>query len=378
VLPAAPDPRALTQRAGRFREYGLPVLGVVVLATGVLQLLMGALKLGRWFRAISVAIVEGMLAGIGLVLIAGQLYSMAGAKAPAEGLAKIAGLSGMLADAIGSPGARAALGLGAGTIAVLVLWKKLPKAVQVIPAPLAAVGLATAASTVLGLPVAKVEVRGLLGSLQPPSPSAFGDLMEVGVLSTVLAFTLIASAESLFSATAVDRLHDGPRTQYDKECLTVRLSGGGTGCVRLVRAAPAGAEKASGDRANTPSAVPPRRTAPRHARPCRRPASGPGVRRRVRRSSVAAAQSQVTSSRGTYRVLKVSRSTSLPSSLKTRSTATLKPSSGVCGTHFSPEPSRVPGCFTLVRGPLTDSTESYFLVPRKVTVTELSVARASM
>lgn len=111
------------------REYGLPVLGVVVLATGVLQLLMGALKLGRYFRAISVAVVEGMLAGIGLVLIAGQLYSMAGTKASAEGLAKIAGLPGMLADAVGAPGARAALSLGAGTIAVLVLWKKLPKAI---------------------------------------------------------------------------------------------------------------------------------------------------------------------------------------------------------------------------------------------------------
>jgi MFS superfamily sulfate permease-like transporter len=35
-------------------------------------------------------------------------------------------------------------------------------------------------------------------------------------LGTVLAFTLIASAESLFSAAAVDRLHDGPRTEYDR------------------------------------------------------------------------------------------------------------------------------------------------------------------
>lgn len=201
------------------REFGLPVLGVLVLVTGLLQILMGALRWGRWFRAISVAVVEGMLAGIGLVLIAGQLYSMAGAKAPAEGLAKIAGLPGMLAGATGSPGARAALGLGAGTIVILVLWKKLPKAIQVVPAPLAAVGLATLASVVLGLPVAKVEMRGLLGAVQPPTPGAFVDLMDVGVLGTVLAFTLIASAESLFSAAAVDRLHDGPRTQYDKELM---------------------------------------------------------------------------------------------------------------------------------------------------------------
>jgi MFS superfamily sulfate permease-like transporter len=122
------------------QEFGLPVPGALVLATGLLQILIGALRWGRrWFRAISVAVVEGMLAGIGLVLIAGRLNSMAGTKAPAEDLAKIAGLPGMLADAVGSPGAQATLGLGAGTIAVLVLvlvlWKKLPKAIQVIPAP---------------------------------------------------------------------------------------------------------------------------------------------------------------------------------------------------------------------------------------------------
>ncbi|MFC8344015.1 SulP family inorganic anion transporter [Streptomyces sp. NPDC057280] len=199
------------------REFGLPVLGVIVLATGLLQMLMGTLKLGRWFRAISVSVVEGMLAGIGLVLIAGQLYAMAGTEAPASGLGKIAGLPGALVDAFGDSGALASLGLGAGTIAVLVLWKRMPAAVRTVPGPLAAVGLATLAALVFSMPVATVEVQGLLGSVQPPSASAFGELASVGVLATIVAFTLIASAESLFCAAAVDRLHDGPRTEYDKE-----------------------------------------------------------------------------------------------------------------------------------------------------------------
>jgi len=201
------------------RAYGLPVLGVIVLATGLLQLLMGALKLGRYFRAISVSVVEGMLAGIGLVLIAGQLYSLAGTEAPASGLGKIAGLPGALADAATSTEALASLGLGAGTIAVLVLWKRMPSAVRTVPGPLAAVGLATLTAVVFSLPVATVEVKGLLGSVQPPSLGTFGELASLGVLGTIVAFTLIASAESLFSAAAVDRLHDGPRTEYDKELM---------------------------------------------------------------------------------------------------------------------------------------------------------------
>jgi MFS superfamily sulfate permease-like transporter len=199
------------------QEFGLPVLGVIVLATGVLQILMGTLKLGRWFRAISVSVVEGMLAGIGLVLIAGQLYAMADAKAPASGLGKIAGLPGALADAVGNTGALASLGLGVGTIAVLVLWKRMPGKVRTVPGPLAAVGLATLAALAFSMPVATVEVQGLLGSIQPPSFTAFGELANIGVLATIVAFTLIASAESLFSAAAVDRMHDGPRTAYDKE-----------------------------------------------------------------------------------------------------------------------------------------------------------------
>ncbi|WP_225826309.1 SulP family inorganic anion transporter [Streptomyces naphthomycinicus] len=201
------------------KEFGLPVLGVIVLLTGLLQVAMGLLRLGRYFRAISVSVVEGMLAGIGLVLIAGQLYPALAAKAPDSGLDKIAGLPGAFLDAFGDTGALASLAVCAGTIAVLLLWKHTPAKMRAVPGPLAAVGLATLATLVLSLPVATVEVRGLLGSVQPPPLGAFGELAGPGLLGTVAAFTLIASAESLFSAAAVDRLHSGPRTQYNRELI---------------------------------------------------------------------------------------------------------------------------------------------------------------
>ncbi|QFU92729.1 SulP family inorganic anion transporter [Amycolatopsis sp. YIM 10] len=201
------------------RQFGLPALGVIVLAAGLLQLAMGALKLGRWFRAISVSVVEGMLAGIGLVLIAGQLYTAAGLTAPASGIGKLAGLPGAVAEVVGNPTALASIALGAGTIAVLVLWKRMPKRVQAVPGPLAAVGLASVVSLVFSLPVATVEVQGLLGAIQLPELASFGELANLSLIGTILAFTLIASAESLFSAAAVDRLHNGPRTEYDKELM---------------------------------------------------------------------------------------------------------------------------------------------------------------
>ncbi|MFP1626338.1 SulP family inorganic anion transporter [Streptomyces sp. 5K101] len=200
-------------------EFGVSALGVIVLIAGLLQLAMGFLGIGRWFRAISVSVVEGMLCGIGLVIIAGQIYAAAGLKAPESGIGKIVGLPGALAEALGSAAALASLAIGAGTIAVVVLWKKLPKAVQSVPGALAAVVLATVATLALSLPVATVKVEGLLGVIQPPGAEAFGELANPAIWGTIIAFALIASAESLFSAAAVDRLHDGPRTQYNKEMI---------------------------------------------------------------------------------------------------------------------------------------------------------------
>ncbi|WP_069169681.1 SulP family inorganic anion transporter [Streptomyces griseus] len=201
------------------RAYGLATLGVIVLASGLLQLLMGALRLGRWFRAISVSVVEGMLAGIGLVIIAGQLYAAAGIKAPTSGLGKVTELPGALAGAVVRAEALTSLAVGAGTVVVLVLWQRAPARVRAVPGALTAVVLATLVSLAFSLPVATVEVRGLFGAVQLPGSEALGQLADIGVLGTVLAFTLIASAESLFSAAAVDRLHDGPRTRYDKELM---------------------------------------------------------------------------------------------------------------------------------------------------------------
>ncbi|MFD9747273.1 SulP family inorganic anion transporter [[Kitasatospora] papulosa] len=201
------------------QSFGLPALGVIVLTTGLLQVGMGALRLGRWFRAISVSVVEGMLAGIGLVLIAGQLYAAAGVDAPLSGTGKVTGIPGLLVDAVSSPAALTSLALGASTIALVVGWRRMPKRVRAVPGALAAVVLATLATLVFDLPVETVRVQGLLDAVQVPALSEFGGLATLSLLGTVAAFTLIASAESLFSAAAVDRLHDGPRTQYDKELM---------------------------------------------------------------------------------------------------------------------------------------------------------------
>jgi MFS superfamily sulfate permease-like transporter len=96
-----------------------------------------------------------MLAGIGLVLIAGQVYAMGDETAPSGGLGKIAGL-GSLAGAADP----VALVIGAGTVAVLLLWPRWRRGARVVPAPLLAVGLASAATGAFDLAVRRVRCGG--------------------------------------------------------------------------------------------------------------------------------------------------------------------------------------------------------------------------
>src|ERR1700754_2949378 len=56
--------------------YGLGALGAITLLAGLVQVGLGLLRLGRWFRAISLSVVQGMLAGIGLVIVLGQVYAL--------------------------------------------------------------------------------------------------------------------------------------------------------------------------------------------------------------------------------------------------------------------------------------------------------------
>ncbi len=58
------------------QSHGLEVLGLAVLLGGALQLLAGLLRYGRWFRAVSPAVIHGMLAGIGVLILSSQFHVM--------------------------------------------------------------------------------------------------------------------------------------------------------------------------------------------------------------------------------------------------------------------------------------------------------------
>ncbi|HEY8458996.1 MAG TPA: SulP family inorganic anion transporter, partial [Blastocatellia bacterium] len=71
---------------------------------------------------------------------------------------------------------------------------------------------------VLQLPIKYVSIDGdLLSVVNLPTAETFGKLLTGSAISSALALCFIASAETLLSAAAADRLHQGERTKYNRE-----------------------------------------------------------------------------------------------------------------------------------------------------------------
>ena len=114
---------------------------------------------------------------------------------------------------------RIAAWIGILTIAIILLWQKFtPKQLRLVPAPLVAIVAATSLAYFLVLPVFYVEIPGsLLDEIRLPTLTLLKNAPWGEILQTAALIAIIASAETLLCATAVDQLAAGSRTNYDRE-----------------------------------------------------------------------------------------------------------------------------------------------------------------
>jgi MFS superfamily sulfate permease-like transporter len=335
------------------REHGMPAMGIAVMIGGALQFAAGLLKLGQWFRAVSPAVIHGMLSGIGVLIFSSQIHVMVDDRPRENGLKNLLSIpeaiwkglplpvlepperraarieflqlfgqlherqgeveshvgrlitrhgtekqhawekdhladflpqqqklvedlhaarqrvvespvyqaNGKRAEALdaalgrsirslemaqvdlkqrrleevptsqakASQSLAAVLGslkshdwaakIGLLSILVILMWQTLtPKSWRLIPGPLLAVLLCTGVAYALSLPVLYVEVPdNLIDGLTFPSLNVFQDVAPRDLAIAAIMIAVVASAETLLCASAVDRMHSGPRTQYDKE-----------------------------------------------------------------------------------------------------------------------------------------------------------------
>lgn len=109
--------------------------------------------------------------------------------------------------------------VGLATITLICLWQGLaPRRLRLVPGPLVAVLAVTLASWLADLPVLYVEVPdNLMDGLTFPTLNVLSDVELSRLLLAGVMLAAIASAETLLCASAVDRMHSGPRTNYDRE-----------------------------------------------------------------------------------------------------------------------------------------------------------------
>jgi MFS superfamily sulfate permease-like transporter len=337
------------------QRFGLETLGIMVLLAGVIQVVAGIFRFGQWFRAVSPAVIKGMLSGIGVLIFASQFHVMVDDKPKGSGIENLVTIPQAFTKAMAVPDSRSresrefhrrmlqqvgelhrkqidlhervaqifphvrdpkleyaeaaerriapsivarqqrigrelelvaaelrrieghlatpeqaravdqataaainqnqialdalrdgepastmaaqddcvaklqdlldqlknhhiAAHLGIVAIVVIVLWQCAPAKVRVIPSPLVAVVVATIGATVLRLPVFYVEVPDRLwDGIHLPSLAVLREVHVVAIIQSAFLIAMVASAETLLCATAVDQMHDGRRTNYDRE-----------------------------------------------------------------------------------------------------------------------------------------------------------------
>ena len=215
---------------GDAMTYALTALGLSVFIAGVLQFVAGRMRLGRWFRAVSPAVIKGMLSGIGALILISQFHvmldhkAMWGEKAARGGLQYLATIPTAIQKCFdfgnGATHFLAAL-IGVVTICTIYLWSKFaPKKVSFVPGALVGILVATLFSTLMGFQVEQLSVpANMFGETTLPSARWGSFILESSTWLSAFVFAIVASAATLLTASAVDNMSRdiGVKTDFDQE-----------------------------------------------------------------------------------------------------------------------------------------------------------------
>ena len=211
--------------AALLTEFGPGALGVALPVMAGLTILGGLLRLGQVFRAVSPAVIHGMLAGIGVLILASQVHVLFDAKGPGGGLKNLLAIPATVADGVwppdGSPKQMAA-GVGLLALAIMAFWPSMPKRIRIVPGALAAAGAATILTLAFGLPIETVEMPDTIAdAVRTPQAEDFLLLKSPAFWIALFALTFVCSAETLLCSSAVDGMGDGEASDSDRELIAL-------------------------------------------------------------------------------------------------------------------------------------------------------------
>ncbi|MCV7077840.1 SulP family inorganic anion transporter [Mycobacterium szulgai] len=207
--------------AGLIDQLGWQMLCLMTIAAGALQILFGVSRMARAALAIAPVVVHAMLAGIGITIALQQIHVLVGGTSRSSAWQNIVALpNGILHHELHE------VIVGGTVIVILLLWSKLPPKLRMIPGALVAIVAATALAKFVGLDVERINLSGnffdaiSLPHIADKTPDGQPWSQEISaIVIGVLTIALIASVESLLCAVGVDKLHNGPRTNFNREMI---------------------------------------------------------------------------------------------------------------------------------------------------------------
>lgn len=199
------------------KQYGLQYLLAATLLTGVIQIVMGYLKLGSLMSFVSRSVVTGFVNALAILIFMAQLPELIGVSWHVYAVTA-AGLS------------------------IIYLFPYIPLVGKVIPSPLVCILSLTGVALWLGLDIRNVGNMGELPDtlpvfLWPDVPLNFHTLQII--FPYAMALAIVGLLESLMTATIVDDLTDTP-SDKNRECkgqgianISAGFLGGMAGCAMI-------------------------------------------------------------------------------------------------------------------------------------------------
>lgn len=203
-------------------SHGAALAFTVVIMGGLLQILFGILKLGRFINLIPHPVVSGFMSGIGIIIVLLQLGPLFGHQSIPGPLASAKALPTILNDMVTSA-------LMIGGLALIIVYLIPKKMNRLIPSPLLALIVGTlvlyfwqggdiTAATENGKIIYKIGEVSVLGNIPSGFPAPMLPTIDLSLLVTMLKSALILAAlgsiDSLLTSLVADNV---TRTYHESD-----------------------------------------------------------------------------------------------------------------------------------------------------------------
>ncbi len=201
-------------------SYGIESLAALGIVVGIFQLSIFIFKLADYFKAISPSLIKGLLGGIGLLILTSQVYVALDTSPVGGGLDNILKIPESIVSYVFTTGeGRNSSVIAVITLLSIIIWGKFGgKASKIIPPPLFAVIVATLSAMGLGFQIKFVSLpANIMSELNLVNGGSFNFITPIAILK-MLGIAFVATAETLLSTSAIDRLSKG-QSNYNKEMM---------------------------------------------------------------------------------------------------------------------------------------------------------------